>query len=368
MVSAKKIRTPAPASPGEVYREGTNLFRERLHALAYYQDPGVVRSRGYDREFMSAYCAKLGADIDAGIAAGEIRIGSPGESEKPGNWDADGRWVIHRTREILAPDAPVLDLDPQIRDIVERSAVDRGILFLPPEQLDARTYAKLRAQLEFVGLKWKSSAGGFLSVNPGISVQSAVTALLSTGGVSRGDQYFPTPVEIADLMVSRIPGPECPKYILEPSAGRGALLEALVRRWPALKSRSLAVHVCELNAVNRKFLLDNPRIPPVFLCADDFDDFKDEEVPTGYNLVIANPPFWKSMDIRHIRHMHSLLASGGFLVTLASTSWCRGSSRAQVEFRSWLAQVGAIVEDIPAGSFKSAGTDIPTRMITIQKG
>ena len=77
--------------------------------------------------------------------------------------------------------------------------------------------------------------------------------------------------------------------------------------------------------------------------------------------MIANPPFTKDQDIHHIRHMWEFVRPGGCMVTLSGVGWTFGHRKVCVEFRKWLDDLGADVEDIERGTF--TGTDVATRLI-----
>ena len=174
-------------------------------------------------------------------------------------------------------------------------------------------------------------------------------ATLQGGGVRvvSAPQLFPTPSGLAARMVEGIePGAS----VLEPSAGTGSLLAAL----PA----GVVTTAVEINH-ELAGGLNAGRV----VCSDFLECTPDE---LGlFDWVVANPPFTKNRDVRHIRHMWNFLRPGGHLVTLSGVGWTFGSRRVQVAFREWLDELGAVVEAIERGTFTS--TQVATRLIRAVK-
>jgi hypothetical protein len=50
-----------------------------------------------------------------------------------------------------------------------------------------------------------------------------------------------------------------------------------------------------------------------------------------------------------------------------SNSWRKGSQKKQEEFRQWLEDINAEVEEIEAGAFKESGTNISACIVIIDK-
>ncbi len=139
--------------------------------------------------------------------------------------------------------------------------------------------------------------------------------------------------------------------VLEPSAGHGDLVEGIDKR---------QVQCFELFADNVAILEEKG----YQVTAGDFLDIPAQPI---YDRILANPPFTGNQDIKHIKHMYEFLKPGGRVVSIASTSWEKGSQKAQKDFRRWLAEVGAEVTPIAAGAFKESGTSVATTMILIDK-
>jgi hypothetical protein len=247
-------------------------------------------------------------------------------------------------------------MDDKIKSLISGWEIVGNVLKLPTEQLDRKIYCEVKKQLEFCGGKWVSGKKGFVFPQDPTAI---LQASISSGGVKKEDQFFPTPAEIADKMTAEIIGN--PVRILEPSAGRGALLHAFYRKFPELPNLGHRIDCIELNPVNRQFLENHPQANVLG------SDFLKHTGGGVYDLILANPPFSKNADVIHIRKMWDCLADGGQLITLASPHWEHSSNRTEREFRAWLDDIGAEVTEIEAGAFAASGTTIATRMITARK-
>src|SRR5688572_21845187 len=115
--------------------------------------------------------------------------------------------------------------------------------------------------------------------------------------------YAETPDQVADRMVAlaEIDGTHS---VLEPSAGRGALIRAIRR---AKVGR--AITACEANANNAKFLDEKLCMPVAY--RDCMLLPKDKM----FDRVVMNPP-GRGKDFNHVRNAYDHLRRGGILVAL----------------------------------------------------
>ena len=157
-------------------------------------------------------------------------------------------------------------------------------------------------------------------------------------------QLFPTPKAIARKMIEAAKL-EAGHSILEPSAGTGALLNAMP---PECRPGVTAVEINFALSQSLEALAGTVR------CSD-FLECSPEQLGQ-FDRVIMNPPFENAIDIKHIRHALSFLRPGGILVAL-----CANGPRQKVA----LASLGER-EDLPAGSFESQGTGVNVAMVVIR--
>lgn len=181
-------------------------------------------------------------------------------------------------------------------------------------------------------------------------------------------QQFSTPPTIAYLM-AKILNPSDKEFILEPSAGTGAL--AVWLRVAGCRS----LHVNELSET-RRMLLELQEYAPTGYDAEFIDDLLPEEIkPDG---VLMNPPFsasggrTKSNDanygFRHVRSALARLKAGGRLVALLGTESATKTDKAR-KFWDEITDdydLRAVI-NLPKNSFYKYGTSIGTTIFCIGK-
>lgn len=251
----------------------------------------------------------------------------------------------------------------EISDILKDCVVEEGwVVKLPNIQLDRKTYLDVKKKLELIGGKWKSgkTQGFIFNEDPTDLLEE-----ISNGGnrnLKKEYQFFATPDNIADWLVELANINEGDK-ILEPSAGQGAIVDAILRSNANFKS----VDLIEAMSTNQKILIKKyDHINKVHIASPEGDDFLNFNDST-YDKIIANPPFSKNQDIDHVNHMYNCLKVGGRLVSVMSKHWQISNNRKENEFRGWLENVNAEIINIEAGAFKVSGTMIGTTIVIINK-
>lgn len=254
-------------------------------------------------------------------------------------------------------------MEEQIKEILKKCTVSTltlggittSIVKLPEGQLERKVYEKVAKALTDIGGKWKGAkVMGFV-------FQSDPSELL--GKVKEGEkinlkkdfQFFATPPALCDKLVSLADIKE-EHTVLEPSAGDGAIVKAINRVLP-----TKTVDCYELMAMNRVAL---EKILTANLVGTDFIE---ADIERKYDCIVANPPFSNNSDITHLYKMYDCLKKGGRVVCVTSTHWKNSSNKKETDFRAWLHNIGAVVEDVDAGTFKGSGTMIATVIITIVK-
>ncbi len=221
-------------------------------------------------------------------------------------------------------------------------------------QLDRKSYLEVKKSLELIGGKWKGGKvmGFVFSENP-----TDFLLEISTGkkrNLKKEFQFFATPDELANTLVD-MAMVEASSSILEPSAGQGALVKAVHKKFP-----DTIVDCFELMPVNMSIL---KKIKGINIIGDDFLESDNKT----YDRIIANPPFSKNQDIDHIYKMYDKLNEGGILVSISSLHWKISSNKKENEFRDWLCDLGAEVIEIPKESFKQSGTMVGGLIIKLSK-
>lgn len=174
-------------------------------------------------------------------------------------------------------------------------------------------------------------------------------------------QLFQTPepiaarlAEIADLR----PG----LSVLEPSAGLGRLLRPII-------AAGCNAYACEINAELAGVLFR--MFPDVSLLQRDFLTVRPSweggcglivkpfgNGPVEFDRVCMNPPFTMRSDIAHIRHALQFLKPGGILAGICMAG-------RQREEALW--DIAETWEELPAGTFREAGTNVPSILFSIRK-
>lgn len=166
--------------------------------------------------------------------------------------------------------------------------------------------------------------------------------------------FFPTPADIVARMIDAA-DLELGQSILEPSAGSGAIAQAITRYDPSAKITCLEINASLFQLLKLKGL--QPK-------QEDFMEFSEFQ---AFDRVLMNPPFEKGQDVAHVRRAFLHLKPGGVLVAIMAPSWQHNSARKFADFREWLNTLPHDVEDIGAGAFKASGTNVSTVMVTIRK-
>lgn len=155
--------------------------------------------------------------------------------------------------------------------------------------------------------------------------------------VAKDLQYYPTPTEVVNRVVSDISLRG--KRILEPSCGDGRFMDA-IRDGGAevfgIEVDAERADVCR--AKGHKVLTAN------FLMV--------EPTPV-YDAVVMNPPFYGKHYAKHVEHAMKFLKEGGMLVAILP-----------VTARYDHGLLDGRWSDLPVGSFRESGTNINTTVLT----
>lgn len=242
-----------------------------------------------------------------------------------------------------------------VQEILKKCTVEGHTVKLPPGQLDRKLYQDVAKSLELIGGKWKGGKvmGFVFQQDP-----SELLADIASGekrNLKKEFQFFGTPKDIAYEMV-REAHIETSDIVLEPSAGQGAIINAIHALHPGHM-----VNYFELMPLNQKILSD---IPSTRFAGSDFLKCNDRQ----WDKIIANPPFAKNQDIDHIRHMYDVLKPGGRIVTISSQHWQYSDNKKEKSFREWLYDdLEASVNGYGTGAFGESGTQVATFLIIIDK-
>lgn len=233
---------------------------------------------------------------------------------------------------------------------------DGPLLRIGGERLTPPMYKRVNEVLEGAGGVWSKREQAH--VFPG-DAAAAVAELLASGEVvtareiRTAQQYFPTPAAVIDRLLN-LADLKVGMEALEPSAGRGAIVEALSNAFCVVDAIELepehAQFVKEAGAARSVTVADFLTVPP----------------EPRYDRVVMNPPLTRGTDIVHIRHALGFLRPEGYLISVMT----RGNEKSEgvAEFRREVHERGGIFEDLPDGAFTASGTGVRTAIAVIPAG
>jgi predicted RNA methylase len=225
------------------------------------------------------------------------------------------------------------------------------LFYLPQGQLDRKLYEDVNKVLTALGGKWNRSMKAHAF---GAPCADQIESAIETGTYDKPSDmgWFPTPASLADYVVSM--GNVNGQYCLEPSAGTGAIVRAMIR------GGARSIYAMEIDE-GRATTVDN--IGCVDVPVDvNLGDFLQLKPRSDFDRVVMNPPFAKRADIHHVTHARKFLRPGGLLVAIMSAGVAFREDRLATEFRSECESIKALPED----SFKSSGTSVNTVVVTMR--
>jgi predicted RNA methylase len=176
--------------------------------------------------------------------------------------------------------------------------------------------------------------------------------------VAVAPQLFPTPADLAARVIEAAdirPGDS----VLEPSAGTGALIEAV-------DAMGLAGY-CKAVEISRP-LADGlaARFKGWTVNSGNFLDMQPDALDC-FDKIVMNPPFANQQDIDHVIHALGFLKEGGKLVAIISAGVEFRQDKKAQGFRELVERMGGTIERLPDDSFKQSGTGVNTVLVEVCK-
>jgi tRNA A58 N-methylase Trm61 len=265
-----------------------------------------------------------------------------------------------------------IDIDAEVEVVLRAAKVDGDNLILQG-QLSRELYGKTMKVAEAIGFKWNRKLKCHVG-EPGAAAK--LVEALNVGACvdeKKTFQFYETPERLAGRMASLAeikPG----HRVMEPSAGRGAIIRAIQQECPKLG----VVFACEMNPEMASLLADRDaeeyerartggNYRQVIVSCGDF-----LQVNEKYDRIVMNPPFNGGRDIEHVLHAYDLLSPGGRLVAITSPSWKFNTSKRMRWFREWYSKLqeeglASVPEELPEGTFKDTGTNIKALLLIALK-
>ena len=166
-----------------------------------------------------------------------------------------------------------------------------------------------------------------------------------------------------------------PIEVLEPSAGRGAIIARLTENllphftpWMTIMAvEGDKAKLDDEKGVRSMLIGGTPNMVKHFVHAD----FLKWESPHPYDVVLMNPPFVTENDkqayVDHVLTAYSYLAPGGRLVAVTPVGW-QGETRLKKlkNFQRLVAKYG-FAEALPDNAFQTAGTPVSTCLVVLDR-
>lgn len=245
-------------------------------------------------------------------------------------------------------------------------------------QLDRGLYVEVNKTLEALGGKWnKKLKAHVFDGDP----EDAIDQVVLSGGFIDAKKefgFFETPEKIADQLV-RLAEIKDESYVLEPSAGRGRLFEAIIRANPECAVTMIEQQPKLYEALCKTYPRGHDagfrvRVNEI-ICADFLKWWRPKSMSTAdclksgpppFDTVVMNPPFAKQADIEHVEHAFGLLRSGGTLAAIMSAGVKFRQNKKATAFRQRVGLYGTMT-DLPDGAFQESGTGVQTVMVRLVK-
>lgn len=254
-------------------------------------------------------------------------------------------------------------------EVDERTlAILSGLVFVDghhaqiAQPLERKEYERVNQVLEALGGRWsrRKKAHAF-SCDAKTLIEQTIEAGAIPTETDADLGFFETPEDLAGRLV-KTAGVRPGHHTLEPSAGRGRIVQALL----AAGARVTAV---ERDDGRRRHLASQVDVVGARLLHvslhEDFLDYPGDQ--PGFDRVVMNPAFCRSGKgdhLDHVRHAHAMLRPGGVLVSVLPDSLRFRGDRRHAQMREWVLERGTL-ERLPDDSFRSSGTGVQTVMIRL---
>lgn len=256
-----------------------------------------------------------------------------------------------------------IEISEENQDILKNGRIDGNLYFLPQVQLSRDKYLEINKVLEICGGKWNRSKKAHIFESEEKAKQ--VIDAQEKGEVvdkKKTYQFFETPKNVARKMVE-LADLKSEQIILEPSAGHGAIAEALAEYDHEKPLYNMALIMVEIDPEKCK-VLEEKKIGNV-LCEDFLGTFAEQygEFPR----ILMNPPFTRGQDAEHVLHAYEkCLEYGGKLVSIMSASVTFNKQKKYQKVRELIEKNGEVIKLEP-NAFKESGTNVNTVIVVLNK-
>jgi len=240
-----------------------------------------------------------------------------------------------------------------VQKIISEATIDGNTVKLICGQINRELYVRVDEVLKRLWGKWN----GRKKVHEfGFDPTELIRNYLETGNMPPKNEiaYFPTPEIILDDIRTMI---DYGQKFLEPSAGQGAIVEAILKEFP--EAEVDCVEYLKINAEILKKKGYNTKHM-------DFLEVQPKEI---YDYVVMNPPFSvpgdKKAFMTHLYHAMKFLKSYGKTICIMPTGWLWQTDKQTLEFKDFVSSHNGSIQKYETGTFKDAGTMIKTCMVVL---
>jgi len=259
----------------------------------------------------------------------------------------------------------------EIKEILEEWNFVENIYFLPKIQLDRKMYKLVNDVLTSLWWKWNRWKKGH--VFEWENLEEALKEVLEKWETEtlkeykKRTQFFETPKEVVKMILDYADIKK-DDIVLEPSAWQGAIIEEIIKWWCE------NINVVELDWTNYDILYKKIcNLSDNILASNcDFLEFRSQELLDAYDWqlehmqfdkIVANPPFSKNQDVKHILHMYELLKEWWRIVSVASSS----IQDKDTKYHKELLELNPDFIEIESWAFKESWTMVNTVLVIINK-
>lgn len=248
-------------------------------------------------------------------------------------------------------------LTPVVRAELEAANITGTNLKLTRNIPDRKLYEQVDKIIKQAGGKW--NRGLQAHVFPS-DPRERLGLVLKTGksvSIQPENQAFYSPPELAARMVGLVGVKGL--CVLEPSAGRGALIRA------AMEAGARNIEGVEKDEETFSLLGKGIlRVSPCQVTIHNEDFLVMKETPI-FDRVLMNPPFTKNQDIAHVIHASKFLRPGGALISVMAGNTQREKFEKMIaDFQD---EFDSEVIRLPINSFRTSGTSVNTILLRLEK-
>lgn len=254
-----------------------------------------------------------------------------------------------------------LTITPEVAEVLRRCTLTETSVVLPT-QLTRPLYEAVNKVLGAQGGRWNKKAQAHLFPQ-GVDPRVVFAEALASGTIvheKQSRQSFYTPPEIA-LFVAQGAGLGEGATVLEPSAGEGSLVDAILDVQPAVGVVVAVENDPRAMGVMRERFGNRPNVR-----FEEADFLSLAPLPTlRAHQVVMNPPFSDGQEIEHVMQASRFLHVGGTLSAIVSKAVTFRTDRSYARFREWLTASfkDLTITNLPEDAFRESGTGVHTVLI-----